>query len=247
MAVQGGAGGYSPAPRVRFEAIGQAWNLFKVDAGTWVVAALIVTVILLVVTGAASVVSNMLMPSDDIRPTGMGAGAMMVFFGSSLIVQGIIGIFLTIAYFVVTAGMYRMALRRLRGEQISVGEVFNIGNVFPNLLLASLLYAVIVGIAALLCLIPGIIAAALLMFTAPLILDRQMDGAAAISVSFRTLSGDFLNAVVFYLVLSFIAFAGIFLCCVGILVTMPLYYLGVAIVYRDFFPDQAATPVQQQP
>jgi uncharacterized membrane protein len=84
------------------------------------------------------------------------------------------------------------------------------------------------------------------MFTVPLIVDRQMDGVEAISTSFRTLSADFLNAVLFYVVLTFIVFAGLLACCLGLLVTFPLYYLAVAIVYRDFFPDQAAAQPPQQ-
>ncbi|BCW98418.1 MAG: hypothetical protein KatS3mg024_1245 [Armatimonadota bacterium] len=246
MAVQGGAAGYSPAPRVRFEAIGEAWNLFKADAGTWVVTSLIALIVLGVVIAAVNLVNNLFTEAAQISSPAMTPAALLAAFGSMIIVQIISSLITTVAWVVVTAGIYRMALRRMRGEQVSAGDLFNIGDVFPQVLVAGLLASVIVTIGYLLCIIPGIIAGGLLMFTVPLIVDRQMDGVEAISTSFRILSADLLNAVLFYAVLSFIVFIGLLACGVGILVTFPLYPLGVAIVYRDFFPDQvAAQPAQQ--
>jgi|DewCreStandDraft_4_1066084.scaffolds.fasta_scaffold00990_6 uncharacterized membrane protein len=246
MAVQGGAGGYSPAPRVRFEAIGEAWSLFKADAGTWVLTSLIALIVVGVVMAAVNLVGNLFLGAAQLSAPEMNPAAMLAVLGSSLIVQLITSLIIMFAGVIVTAGIYRMALRRMRGEQISAGDLFNIGDVFPQVLIAGLLTSVIVTIGSLLCIIPGIIAAGLLMFTVPLIVDRQMDGVEAISTSFRTLSADFLNTVLFYVVLSFIVFAGLLACCVGVLVTFPLYHLAVAIVYRDFFPDQAAAQPPQQ-
>src|SRR5215211_5323895 len=53
---QGGyqGGGYPPPPqppRIRFEAIGEAWQLFQKDAATWVISTLIYLIIIVVVGG----------------------------------------------------------------------------------------------------------------------------------------------------------------------------------------------------
>ena len=42
----GGGMGYAPRPRIRFEVIGEAWQLFQQQMGTWIVAALIAMVVL---------------------------------------------------------------------------------------------------------------------------------------------------------------------------------------------------------
>ncbi len=240
MAVQGGGPGGSIPARVRFDAIGQAWRLFLADAGTWIVASFIALVIIIGVAVAASVVASLFTGAADALTPGMDPAAMVARLSSSVITQLFVGVFTTVAVLVATAGFYRMAFRRMRGEQINAGELLNVGDVFPQLLVAGVLVHIIVSIGTLLCIVPGIIAAGLLMFTVPLIVERQMDAVSAISTSFRALGGDAVMAVVFYVVLTLISSAGILACCVGLLVTFPLYFLGVAFIYRDFFPDQGA-------
>jgi uncharacterized membrane protein len=51
----------------------------------------------------------------------------------------------------------------------------------------------------------------------------------------NALKGDALMAILFYLVVVIMAAAGLLACCIGALVTFPLFILSVAIVYRDFF------------
>ena len=240
MAIQGGPGSYSPAARIRFEAIGEAWNLFKADTGVWLVAGLVAVAVL----GAVPLLFDLLagpaldpLQSPDLWEF-FDIGQFFALFATAAIYNVVMSLVVSAVATIVTAGLYRMALRRMRGERIHAGDLFDIGDVFPQLLLLSIAAGAIMTVGLFLCVVPGIIAEALLMFAVPLVMDRRMDAVAAIGTSVRTLWTDFLNAVIFNILLSLIVFAGLLVCCVGIIVTLPLYYLAVSIVYRDFFPDQ---------
>ena len=243
MAIQGGPGSYSPAARIRFEAIGEAWNLFKADTGVWLVAGLVAVAVLGAVLVSVSIFFNLLAGTalNPLLPPGVKVVDIAQFFAlfaTATIYNVVMSLVGEAVAIIVTAGLYRMALRRMRGERIHAGDLFDIGDVFPQLLLLSIAAGAIVTVGLFLCVVPGIIAGALLMFAVPLVMDRRMDAMAAIGTSVRTLGTDFLNAVIFYILLSLILFAGLLVCCVGIIVTLPLFYLAISIVYRDFFPDQ---------
>jgi hypothetical protein len=53
--------------------------------------------------------------------------------------------------------------------------------------------------------------------------------------SWRALKGQWLSATVFHVVLWGLSGLGACFCGVGLLFTAPIYSLGIAILYRDFF------------
>jgi uncharacterized membrane protein len=235
---QGGyqEGGFPPPPqqpRIRFEAIGEAWQLFQKDAGTWVVSALIYFVIVAVVGGVIGVALGL---TGEIASRSTGVGDISSLAMPALSLAHILS---RIVIFVIStfllSGMYRMAIKSLRNQPISVGDMFNVGDVLPSCLLAAIIVGILTGIGFILCIIPGIIIGALLMFTYPLIVDRRLGAIDAISQSVNTLKNEILMATLFYLVVGIIVVVGVAACCVGVLVTFPLFILSIAVVYRDFF------------
>jgi len=238
---QGGyqGGGYPPPPpppqqpRIRFEAIGEAWSLFQRDAATWIVAALIYFAIVFII---GAVVGFALGITGQIATRTSGIGGISSLAYSTWSIGNILA---RIVIFVVStfllSGMYRMALKSLRNEKINVTDMFSVGDVLPNCLLAAIIVGLATGIGFMLCIIPGIIVGALLMFTYPLIVDRRLGAIEAISQSVNALKGEIVMASVFYLVVGVMAALGFVACCVGALVTFPLFVLSIAVVYRDFF------------
>ena len=83
--------------------------------------------------------------------------------------------------------------------------------------------------------LPGFVVYGLLMLTLPLIIDRNMGVIEAMNESWNTLKNDWLNATVFHFVIFVIGYIGIVACGIGLLFTLPLYFLAVASVYRDFY------------
>jgi uncharacterized membrane protein len=138
-------------------------------------------------------------------------------------------------------GIYRMAVNQVRGQAVSVGDMFSATDVFPAVLIASILTNIAIMIGLLLCIIPGLFVAGALMFTLPLIVDRRLSAIDAMSTSFNTLKGQAFSAFTFALVVGLVILAGALACGLGVLVTMPIGLVAVALLYRDFFPGNEAT------
>ena len=70
------------------------------------------------------------------------------------------------------------------------------------------------------------------MFAMPLIVDRKLGGLEAFSRSWRTSKRTIVSATVFYLVMELVMLSGVPFCGLGLLVTIPMYYLAIAAQYR---------------
>ena len=219
---------------IRFEAIGEAWRLFRDRLGLWVLAVLIVGLCNLVISFGVGILLMMgrvalAMAMGGQEPVFLAVPLTFVPLALSMAVQG---------YFL--GGMYRMALKQVGGEPPALGDLFLGTDAIPGLVLSSLL----VGLATLLgyfCLIvPGVVLSGLFMFALPLVVDRRLSAVDALERSFQALKSQWLMAAAFHLVLALVSVLGIIACFVGLLLTIPIYPLGVAVLYRDFFPMKAA-------
>ncbi len=202
----------APAPTVRFDVINQAWAMLQQQMGSWVV----LTLVAVVIVGVANWILG--------KIPGLGA---------------LLG---TIASAIVAAGLYRAALKHLRGETIAVGDMFGVTDMIGPIIVAAILTTIGTGIAAIFCVIPGLVLGALWMFSQLLIVDKGMDGVEAMRQSFNALRGQWPMATLFMFVVALVGLAGIVACGVGVLITAPLALLSVTILYRDFFPETSANP-----
>jgi hypothetical protein len=229
--------------QINFDVIGRAWEVLKPSLGVWIVAIIVYGVII----GAFSMLVGAVTgtaarpPIPMPAPPGPGGvpGAMpnlptpnypMIFV--SQLIQFVVGQFLI-------GGIYRMAINQVRSGQVNLGDMFSVTDVLPALLGAAILTGLATVIGFLLCIIPGLLISGLLMFTIPLVVDARLGAVEAMSTSWNTLKDQMLMAVVFLIVIGLLAGAGVLLCGVGLLVTAPLAILSLALLYRDFFPQQA--------
>jgi hypothetical protein len=215
---------YSKRPLVRFSAIGEAWGLVLERWPLW---ALTVVLVLIAHSALSGVVFSVFGIRHGHRPwpfwIGLRAGLAVHFVVSTVL----IGFFL--------GGMYRMACQQLRGRSVDIGTFFSVLDVFPQLLLGSVLYALAIYTGLCLLVVPGFIVAGVLMFTLPLIVDGGLDATDALGQSWRALKGQWLVAALFHAVAIFVAWVGLWFCVVGFLFTAPLYCMAIAVLYREFF------------
>ena len=223
-----------PPARVRFETIGESWRWFQQQMGVWIPAILIAGIAYI----AASSISNLLFTgsfsgpdfSDWANPaTGSKLGGYVAAMLLTYFVQ-----------YALWAGLFNLAIKQIRGQAISVGTIFDVGGVVLRVLGASFVVGLAAGVGFIFCILPGLVVFGLTMFTIPLIIDRNMGITEAISESWSTLKSDWLNASVFHLVAIIIGYIGLLGCGVGILFTLPLYFLAVSSVYRDFYLGRPA-------
>lgn len=218
---------WATGPKVRFEVIGEAWQLFQKQMGVWIAAELIFVLIMVgceILSFSGGMFSAML---------GKGGGGLLMLFELVLMF-----VMMVVEWFFM-AGLMRLAIKQVRGETIEFKDMFAVLDVLPTIIGA----AILVGLASLagyLCLIiPGLIIASLLVLTYPLIIDQRLGVTEAMSRSWNALKGEWLMATLFVFVIGLLAEAGAIACGVGVLFTIPLAFLSVALMYRDFFLNTA--------
>jgi uncharacterized membrane protein len=244
MAVPTGDPSYTARPQLRFDAIGESWKLFQQQMSTWIVAEIVFIVGIAVAVFAAILLAGataaIFAKISEAIPIAFLTIPLMMFVPITVVFVGVqVGL----------AGMYRLAIKQLQGETIAVGDMFSVTDVIGPLLVGSLLSGLAVSIGSIFCYIPGLIIAAMLMFTVPLIVDKRMPGIDAMKLSFETLKPDLVMATLFYIVVAIIGEIGSVACGVGILFTLPLFFLSVSIAYRDYFigPGVSTSPYSPPP
>jgi uncharacterized membrane protein len=131
--------------------------------------------------------------------------------------------------------MYRSALKQLRGGRIGFGDLFSGSDCFLRLLGATLVAGALGTIGLLLCVIPGLLVGGLFLFTAPLIVDRNLGVIEAMRMSRELTRRNLLLFTLFALVVAIIAWVGSYVCYVGLLVSYPLLFTIMTVAYRDCF------------
>ncbi len=221
---------YVPEPKVRFDAIGEAWAMTREKMGVWTVAILMYVGVILVMDAVLFGIFFGLgmahIPSQS-NPRTLDLPAQLVFQVIGLIVG---------AYF--QAGLFRMALKQVRGQDIQTSDLFSAGDVVGPAIGTNLVVGIATYIGTLLCLIPGLIVSGRGMLAMPLTVDRGESGFGALQKSWEALKNDTLNSVLFIIVAGIVSGLGVLACGVGVLFTAPIAPLAIAIVYRDFFDTE---------
>ncbi|MEI6915732.1 MAG: hypothetical protein WCL39_11415 [Armatimonadota bacterium] len=227
-----------PTPRpsvIRFEAIGDAWHFFAAEWQTWVVSTLIGLLVMAGIPTAAAI--GMILPP---ALTHREPSPELMF-----------GMFLVIALCAlllgpwIMAGWYKMAANQIRGIPISIADTFSHGELIPKMLGVCILYWFSMMVGFLGCCIGAYVVGGLLMLAMPLAVDQPLGVLECLSQSFEKLKKDWLMATLFYLVVSMLGGMGAYVCYVGLLVTYPLMFLSIAILYRDVFLTPPPGETQQ--
>ena len=204
---------------VSTEAIGEAWAALKPNLATWIGAALIYIVVLLIV----SALQNVIAPRD--------ARGLPQFNAVSLVTQ----LLVSVVSILLGAGLFKLAIQQLRTGRVEIGEMFNVFDVIGALIVGAILTGLITLVGFALLVIPGLIAILLLSMVNPLIVDQKLSGVEAVQRSFEVTKDHLGGLLVLGIVLFLINMLGACACGLGMLVTLPLTYLTFAIVYRDLF------------
>jgi uncharacterized membrane protein len=223
---------------VRFDAINEAWDLFRQEMGTWILAVLVALALITVVTifcfaalALAGAVAIGTLPAIDTGEAAMGV----------LVGYAFVGVIMWAVTAYATCGLLHLAIKQVRGQPISVSDLFGVASSLPSTMLTLLIVGMATGIAGIFCYVPGLIVAGLLMLALPLVVDARYSPTQACSASWDALKQDWLKAACFNFVLSLVVSVGALACGIGLLFTVPLFYLAIAIVYRDFFLTQPAS------
>ena len=123
-------------------------------------------------------------------------------------------------------GYMRMIKTEDEGGQIEIADVFKGFESFVPSLLAVLVGSIIVSIGYMLCVLPGMLLMAIIPTAAYLVANGETDGIAALKRAWEAVKSNLLSAFLCMLVLGIVGNLGLILCFVGVIITMPIAFIG---------------------
>jgi hypothetical protein len=124
-------------------------------------------------------------------------------------------------------GYMRLIRIEDEGGKAEIGDVFKGFDDFVPALLAVLVSGIIVSIGFMLCVIPGLLIMALVPTAAYLVAVGEKDGINAVRRAWRVVQENLIGAFLCSQVLMILGSLGAIVCGVGILVTMPVAFIGI--------------------
>ena len=123
-------------------------------------------------------------------------------------------------------GYMRMIKIQEEGGKAEIADVFKGFEDFVPALVAVLVGSIIVSIGFVLCILPGLLLMAIVPTAAYLVATGEKDGIQALQRAWKTVKDNLLGAFLCMLVLGIIGNLGLILCLVGIIITLPIAFIG---------------------
>jgi hypothetical protein len=201
------------------EVISQAWAAFKIHGGVVVLSYLLSTV----VTGALGQIPALVLVLGGVPATGNSAPRIVLQVVGMLIGQ------VSAAYF--QGGLTRIWLAVARGETPVFATLFSGADRFLPILLLNFLMMPILALGLVFLIVPGIVLYLGLFASQFYVIDAGMNPIEAMKASWAATRGQ--KGEIFLLMLGGVGLClvGLLMCCVGMLVTFPVYFLSTAIVF----------------
>jgi len=124
-------------------------------------------------------------------------------------------------------GYMRMIKVEDEGGKAEIGDVFKGFDDFVPALLAVLVGGIVVGIGFMLCVIPGLVIMAVVPTAAYLVAVGEKDGINALKRAWASVKENLVGAFLCTLILTIIGSLGAILCGIGILLTLPITFIGM--------------------
>ena len=210
----------------------RSWELVKKHFWPIVGISLLVLVVMTVVNQLIGLVSGPA-TKDMILNRRVSVRGILLICGVSIVGTPI--------YTILIAGLYKYYLKLIRGESAGIADAFSgFGPAIGQLALLGLVSSVLNMLAFCLCVLPSIYLSVAWTFAMPLVIDRGLGFWPAMELSRKVVTKHWFLVFAFVLVMGLVAAAGIIACCVGLLVTIPIFWVSLMYAYEDIFGRQTA-------
>ncbi|BDI30203.1 hypothetical protein CCAX7_22540 [Capsulimonas corticalis] len=225
MSMANGDGSEISSRRVNYGWIGESWGLLGQAASPWIMSQLLYGVLVFLLSLALNVLCFGVPPLNLAGFSRWADHQTPVSNTASYALSFAFNVFQSSAY-------YAMAVKQVRGEQVSFHDAFRGGEGFWRMAGAVLLIGVLslLGVAGL---VIGVFFVAGLLLPAWAMVADGESPTEAITRSIRAMKGDWLKAGLFCLLFTALMGASALLCGLGLLATTPMLYLVSALAYRD--------------
>ena len=139
------------------------------------------------------------------------------------------------------AGLHIFTMKKLMGRPAELADLFTGFNYFVPTLVASILIGIFVFCGTLLCVIPGLVVAAMYKFTYLFIVDKRMDFWPAMQASHAVVKRDYAGFTLFLILMALVNILGALCCIVGLLVSIPVTFAAITVAYKEIVGFEQAT------
>lgn len=162
----------------------------------------------------------------------------------NVVLVNLVGLFL--CCFIVTLppliiGLVRFNAKAVAGQKGSFDDLFSGFAEFGTSWLMFIVMIVLLGVGFVLCYLPGIYLSIAWMFAWNLLADKRGNFWECLEMSRQAVTAHWGWAFLLTIVAQIIANAGLIACFAGVLATMPLYGLMLAVAYRRLFAETSVT------
>ncbi len=144
----------------------------------------------------------------------------------------VVSIAFTLLTMFLEIGLLKIALKLIDGKEAKFQDLWTYPQYLLRFIGASILLGLAVLVGFILLIIPGIYVALRLQFTPFLVVDKDMGIMDALKGSWDMTQGMVLNLFLFALLLIAINILGAIALLVGLLVSLPVSFFAVALLYR---------------
>lgn len=131
------------------------------------------------------------------------------------------------------AGFHVVTMKKLMGRPAELNDLFKGFNFFVATFVAALLIGIFTFAGTMLCIIPGLVVAAMYKFTFLFIVDKRMDFWPAMQASHAVVRKDYFGFTMFLLLAFLVNVLGFLCLLVGLLVTIPVTFAAFTIAYKE--------------
>jgi hypothetical protein len=130
-------------------------------------------------------------------------------------------------------GMHLYCAKRMYNKRTDIGDLFKGFDYFLPTFIAALIIGAFVFAGTMLCIIPGLVVAAIFKFSYLFIIDKKMDFWPAMMASHEVTKNDYFGFTIFLLAMAGINILGALCCIVGLLVTIPMSVAAITVAYQE--------------
>jgi|HubBroStandDraft_1064217.scaffolds.fasta_scaffold08900_5 uncharacterized membrane protein len=131
------------------------------------------------------------------------------------------------------AGFHIFTMKKLMGRRAEFADLFTGFNYFVPTLVASIVIGLFVFCGTLLCIIPGLVVAAMYKFAYLFIVDKRMDFWPAMQASHAVVKRDYVGFTLFLILLALVNVLGVLCCVVGVFVSIPVTFAAITVAYKE--------------
>ena len=157
------------------------------------------------------------------------------------ILSGLLSLVFWVLSMLVSLGSIKIALKILDKKNPQIADLFNGYEKLLNFIIASIIYAIIVGLGLIVFIVPGIILGIMFHFYSYFIVDKNMGPFEALRRSREITKGVKWDLFLLGLVLGLVNLLGALALLIGLFITIPLTMLAYAYVYRKLLSTSSVS------